>query len=129
MIRTNDPGRALEFCAQATRLGLGLEVTAEGSGVYALATRDRDEGVALWWLLGSRDPGSIRYLDLQEMIDQYAERAADHPTTALLREHPEWVAELQQDAALANACLSWEDLRAVRAGRAARRRDREAGRA
>jgi hypothetical protein len=47
MVRTTDTAAALEFCAQATRLGLGLEVTAEGRGVYALCTRDWDEGGAL----------------------------------------------------------------------------------
>ena len=74
MIRTNDPVRALAFCAQATRLGLGLEVTAEGGGVYALCTRDWDAGAALWWLLETDGPRFAPRLptmaDVQEAMDQ-----------------------------------------------------------
>jgi hypothetical protein len=70
MVRTTDTAAALEFCAQATRLGLGLEVTAEGRGVYALCTRDWDEGAALWWLLREGVPGARITADrLQYWID------------------------------------------------------------
>ncbi len=60
MIRTTDTASALEFCAAATRLGLGLEVTAEGSGIYALSTRNWDEGAALWRLVTLDYPANVR---------------------------------------------------------------------
>lgn len=85
MTITSNARRAMQWVANAQRLGLAPVVTEEGETRWRLECNDSDLGAALWLLLMDRRSRLIALCDLQEEVDRLEREAAGLVTVRLRR--------------------------------------------